>query len=126
MAPTRSRRGASWGLAAAAALGLIAALLYFFLPDDGVDGTLGAGVTIASTAIMLLAAAALALGYARGWVRGLLLFLILLDILGTGFCAYMLEALWLGLAMTLALVAWLFDVFVSGRPRASLSLEAAS
>lgn len=117
---------AAWGLVAVSLLGLAASLVYYFLPEDGINGSAGAAVVIASTALMLLAAAAIAAGFARGWVKGVLAALILLDILGTGFAAYMLEANVLLAIMALALIAWLFAVFAGGGRRQPVSVEAVS
>jgi hypothetical protein len=111
---------------AASVLGLGASLAYYFLPEDGIDGSLGAALVIASTALMLLASAAIALGFARGWIRGLLVALILLDILGTGLAAYMLEASALIACMALAFVAWLYAVFAGAPPRPLADARAVS
>ena len=113
-----------WLLVVLSALGLIASLLYYFLPHTGVDGALGVLIVIVSTALMLAASAALALWALRGAARGVLLALILLDILGTGLAAYMLEADYLLALMALALIAWAFELFARPRPRPSVPVEA--
>jgi len=69
---------------------------------------------------MLAAAAAVWLGY----LRKTLLFLVLLDILGTGLAAYMLDADVLIAVVALALIAWLIGVFAGGRSRASATAQA--
>jgi uncharacterized membrane protein YhdT len=53
--------------------------------------------------------------------------LIVLDILGTGFAAYMLEAQILFGLMILALIAWIFSAFSDRRlPGRAATLEAAT
>ena len=124
---TRVLHGSRWLLAAVAALGLAASIAYYFWPEDGVEGSLGVEIVIVSTILMTIAAAAVAAGAARRGLRTTLDALILLDILGTGFAAYMLEAeILLGL-MVLALVVWLFAAFARATPsRQIASAEAAS
>ncbi len=119
MALASASRRAVW-LLAASVLGLAASLAYYFTPEDGIDGSLGAALVIGSTALMTLASAAIAFGFAGGWLKGVLAALILLDILGSGFAAYMLEANVLIACMALALVAWLYVVLV-GPPRRPLA-----
>jgi hypothetical protein len=113
-----------WPLVAASALGLIMSLVEYFNPDDGINGTLGVLIVIGSTALMLIASAAIALWLDRGRLRMTLMVLILLDILGTGFAAYMLDAYILLGFMVLALIAWLFAIFAAGRSRAPVTAEA--
>jgi hypothetical protein len=115
-----------WPLAAAAALALILSLVDYFTPHGAIAGTLGALVVAASTALMLIAAVLLALGWVRGWIGSTFNALILLDILGTGFAAYMLEEDALLGLMALALIAWLFETFAGRRSPAPVSAEAAS
>ena len=88
-------------------------------------GTAGALLVIVSSALMVFAAAALLLfpGMARG-LRGTLVALIFLDIAGTGFAAYMLEATWLIAAMALALVGWIIRL-TTARPARRMSGSAA-
>ena len=117
-------RNAVWPLVAASALALIMSLVDYFTPHNGINGTLGVGVVIASTALMLIASAAIAFGFARGGVRTTLMVLILLDILGTGFAAYMLDSNALLAFMALALLAWLFAIFARGRARTPVNAEA--
>ena len=120
-------RGLRWLLFAAAALGLAISVFDYFWPDNGIHGSLGVLIVIGSTALMAIAAAAIASGLARGWLRAILAALILLDILGTGFAAYMLEAEILFGLMVLALIVWLAGVFAPATPRIRLErAEAAS
>jgi len=103
------RAGAgTWVVLLGALIGLAEAIFAYFWTGNGIHGTAGVLLMIASTALMLLAAGALVLWPAMPrWLRGILLFLILLDIFGSGFAAYMLEAWWLVGAMALALVGWI-------------------
>jgi hypothetical protein len=92
-------------LPASAGAGSAISLANYVLPGNGIHGSAGALLVVISTLLMLLAAAALV--FARGAppsLRGILLVLITLDILGTGLAAYMLEANWLIAAMAVALI----------------------
>jgi glycerol-3-phosphate acyltransferase PlsY len=127
MAQGKFSRAAIWLLVAVSALGLAVSVFNYFWTGNGIHGSLGALIVIGSTLLMALASAAIAVGFARGWVRSVLAVLILLDILGTGFAAYMLEAqILLGL-MILALIAWPFSAFSDRRlSRRAATLEAAT
>ncbi len=113
--------GASYGiwiLLSGALIGLAEAIFDYFYSGNGIHGTAGVVLVIVATALMVLAAGALTLWPAMSrWVRGVLLFLILLDIAGTGFAAYMLEAWWLVGAMALALVGWVVHFAADPAPR---------
>ena len=110
-----ARRGIQL-LFAAAGLGLAVCIFNYFWTGNGIHGSLGALIVIGSTLLMALASAAIALGVAVGRLSVVLAALIFLDILGTGFAAYMLEAQVLFGLMILALLAWLWAVFTVGRP----------
>ena len=115
-------------LFAVSALGVAISVFNYFWTGNGIHGSLGALMVIGSTVLMAVAAGAFALGVAAGSTRSVLAALIGLDILGTGFAAYMLEAeILLGL-MVLALVAWIFGAFAGGAPseRAAATSEAAA
>lgn len=92
----------------ASIVGLGIATFDCFWTGNGIHGTAGVILVTAALALMVLADAALAVWSAlsRRW-RGVLLFLILLDIFGTGFAGYMLEAWWIVGAMAVALVGWI-------------------
>jgi hypothetical protein len=87
---------------AASLLGLVIACYDFVTPDTGIDHSGGVELVIISTALMLCAAAAAALIGSR-LLAGILIFLIVLDIAGTGTAAWFLES-WLMMA-AMALVA---------------------
>jgi hypothetical protein len=101
----------AWVIAAAAAAGLASALYRYLHLGSGVDHTPGALLVTASSALLAVAAVVLALAAgAAGWIRALLIVLVLLDVLGTGAAAWFLEG-WFLLAMMLAaLVAWVVVV----------------
>lgn len=108
----------TWLLALASVVGLVASSMYFFSPGDGIAGTAGVILVMVTLALMVLASLAMAIWPAMArWLRGLLLFLILLDIVGTGFAGYMLEAWWIVGAMAVALVAWIIHVAADPAPR---------
>jgi hypothetical protein len=72
-------------------------------------------LVVVSTALMVAAAAALVFAKDMGAsLRGTLLVLIALDIIGTGLAAWLLEAYWLIAAMVLALIGWIIHL-TSGR-----------
>ena len=122
MARRIESRGLDWPLVGASALSLIVSLIEYFMPENGIDGSLGALVVVGSTAVMLVAAAVVWLGYARKTLK----VLILLDIVGTGFAAYMLDANVLIGFMALAVIGWLVGVFAGGRSREPATAGAAS
>ncbi|KXF75618.1 hypothetical protein ATN84_16640 [Paramesorhizobium deserti] len=102
-------RATSAGLIAlGAAAGLILSLIAYTTRSSGINGTGGALLVIASSAAILLAAMAIAMWpKMRGWLRGTLIFLLLLGILGTALAAYFLDSKWLLLAMAVCLIGWL-------------------
>jgi hypothetical protein len=108
----------TWLLALSALVGLGIAVFNDLDRSNGIHGSYGALLVIVSSTLMLLAALALVIWphMPRG-VRGLLLVLILLDIVGTGFAAYMLEAWWLVGAMSAALLFWIIHLVADPSPR---------
>lgn len=117
---TVDRRGTAWSvrslgawiMALAALAGLIVSILNYFNRDSGIAGEPGTILVIVSTAILL--AAALVLTRAGGLPAFLRWFLVigcLVDILGTGFAAYLLESQALLLLMLPALVGWVLHAF---------------
>ena len=119
MSETPARTGfGAWILLLGALIGLGVAVFEYFSTDNGIHGTAGVVLVIITAALMFLAAGALAIWPAMPrWLRGVLLFLILLDIFGTGFASYMLEAWWLVGAMALALVGWVVHLAADPAPR---------
>lgn len=100
----------------ASLLGLVIACYDFVSPDTGIDHSGGVELIIISTALMLCAAAAVGL-IVSGLLAGILIFLIALDIAGTGTAAWFLES-WLMMA-TMALAALGLILHVSARRTSS-------
>lgn len=101
----------AWLLLAISVIALILAAVATFNEGNGIAYTPGTYLVLISTALLLLGSLLLAL--ARGmprWLGGLVAFLILLDLLGTGLAAYLLQAEWLLGCMGVGLVAWLVHV----------------
>ncbi|WP_201403325.1 hypothetical protein [Kaistia sp. 32K] len=115
---TVDRRGATWGvrplgawiMALAALAGLIVSILNYFNRDSGIAGEPGTILVIVSTAILLVAAVILARARPGAFLRWFLVIGCLVDILGTGFAAYLLESQALLLLMLAALVGWILHV----------------
>lgn len=108
----------AWLLVLASLIGLVGALFAYFWTGNGIHGSAGALLIVITIVLMFFAAAALTWWPAMPrWLCGVLLFLILIDILGSGFAAYMLEAWYVVAAMVLVLVAWIFHVAADPAPR---------
>lgn len=94
-------------LSGAAATGLGVALFNYLRPHNGIDGTLGALLVVASTVIVLVASLVLALFARRpSWRRVLLTGLVLFGLIGTVAAAYFLESTVLIAMMAFAFVGW--------------------
>ena len=105
-------------VAALAALALSAS--GYFWTGNGIHGTGGALLVLISSALMTAAAIALLYSPAMPrWLRGTLLVLIAVDIVGTALAAYFLEAYWLDAAMLLAAVGFVM-YFASSSSSAAL------
>jgi mannose/fructose/N-acetylgalactosamine-specific phosphotransferase system component IID len=90
-------------------LAVAAAAYDYNTGSTGIDHSGGVLLVLGSSLLMILGALVLLIS-GSGPVAGIFLFLVLLDILGTGFAAYMLESgLILG-AMVLAAVGWLLRI----------------
>jgi hypothetical protein len=96
----------AWLIVAGGLIGAIAAAFYYFVPGAGLDGEGGTLLVLISSLLMLLAGLVL-LGRVGGFLASLFVVLILLDIIGTGICAYFLETPIILAAMVLALIGWL-------------------
>jgi hypothetical protein len=102
----------------AALAGLAIAAFNYFSSGNGIHGTGGALLVVISSALLWLAALALAIWPdLPRWLRGVLLALIVLDIFGTGLAAYMLEADWLLAAMAAVLLGWIIHLVADPAPR---------
>jgi len=83
------------------------ALFNYFWTGNGIHGTEGALLVVVSTLLMAVAAWLTGAHIVHGWLRTLLVALLVLDFIGTGLAAYLLEA-WILLALDIAAtVAWL-------------------
>lgn len=110
---SRSRHGAGLMLLAGA-LGAAAGIYDFYTLATGIDGTGGVELVIASCLLMIFGAL-MVLILGSGLFAGIFLFLLLLDIIGTGVAAYFLESgLILG-AMVLAALGWILHMNRHGR-----------
>jgi len=82
------------------------ALFNYFWTGNGIHGTEGALLVVVSTLLMAVAAWLTGAHIVHGWLRTLLVPLLVLDFIGTGLAAYLLEA-WILLALDIAAtVAW--------------------
>jgi len=105
-------------LLGAAVAALAISIFNYFWTGNGIHGTAGALLVVVSS--VLLAAAAAALLFAGNMGRGLrgtLVVLTVLDIVGTGLAAYFLEAPWLIAAMAVALIGWILRLVSDGAPQ---------
>jgi hypothetical protein len=122
MASTAARRAAygAWIMAVAGAAATALSAYNYLTRGTGIDHTLGALLVIISSALILLASLVIALAPgAPRWLRGVLIVLLLLGVLGTALAAYFLEAWALVGLMALALIGWLVQLG-SGRGGARL------
>jgi hypothetical protein len=101
-----------------ALLAFLDSIFEYVWTGNGIHGSEGALLVVVSTLLMAIAAWLIMMGWARGWFRGLLEVLILLDFLGTAVAAYFLQSwILLGL-MVLGFIAWVAHLV---RPARSLS-----
>lgn len=112
-------RGGLWLLGAATLFGLFDAIFNYFWTGNGIHGSEGALLVVGSTLLQLIATGPL-LRPVRGGLKWLFEVLILLDLVGTGLAAYLLEA-WILLALTvIALLGFLLQ-FGGARRRTTLA-----
>jgi hypothetical protein len=108
-----TRRHGLWLLLASSVAGLITAAIAAFDEGNGIAYSGGAYLVLVSTALLVLAALALALDHGTSkWLAVILTILILLDLGGTGVAAYFLETPVLVAFMVLALIGWLVYLLV--------------
>jgi hypothetical protein len=102
-------------LAVAAAAGT-ALSIYAYFNSESVNHTAGVLLVIATAAVMVIAALALAgLRFLPRWLRAIGLVLLLIDIVGTGLAAWFLELELLMAFMGVALLGWLLHLIVGSR-----------
>lgn len=104
------RYGAKF-VALSALVGLGVSVANYFSRDSGIAGEPGTLLVMASTSLLVLAGFVLATPLGGRALRGFFVVAALLDILGTGFAAYMLESQVLMGAMAISLVGWLVYLF---------------
>ena len=97
-------------IAIAAAVGFVICLVDYFTPHGPIAHQWGTLLVLISTALMLGASCWIAFGTMPRWLLILFEVLIILDILGTGICAYFLEAPALLVFMVIALVGWIWHL----------------
>ena len=101
----QSRRGSGLMLLAGV-LGAAAATYDYFTVATGIDGTGGVELVIASSLLMVFGAL-MVMVLGRGLLAGIFLFLLLLDVIGTGVAGYFLESGIVMVAMAIAALGWL-------------------
>lgn len=97
-------------LVGAAAAGVGVALFNYFQPNNGIDGSWGALLVVASSALVLSASLVLTMFAKRVTPRMLLGGAIFLGLIGTAAAAYFLESAVLVAIMAVALVGWLVRI----------------
>lgn len=111
----------AWGAVAFfSVLGFLDAVFEYFWTENGIHGTEGALLVVVSMFLMAVAVVVIGTRVARGWVGTLLTVLLVLDFVGTGLAAYLLEAWTLLILDVLAAVAWL-ATFATSRSLSSAS-----
>jgi hypothetical protein len=99
-------------------IGAAAAAYDYQTASTGIDHSAGVMLVLGSSLLMIFGAL-MVLAFGSGLVAGIFMFLVLLDILGTGFAAYMLESQLIMGAMAIAAIGWLLRLS-SGARRAAL------
>ncbi|MHB0774888.1 hypothetical protein [Halomonas sp. WWR20] len=111
----QSRRGVAYGawlLLVISIVGLIIAAINTFNEGNGIAYTPGTYLVLFTTAMLVVGS--LLITFVRSmprWLSGIIAFLLLLDLLGTGFAAYLLQSYILVAVMGVGLIAWLIHVF---------------
>ncbi len=101
---------AIWLVALAALLAFLDSIFNYFWTGNGIHGTEGALLVVASTFLMGVAAVLIGNRWVGGWLRTLFEILLVLDFAGTAAAAYLLEAWILLILVVLAFVAWIAHV----------------
>jgi hypothetical protein len=103
---SNSEKWGGWLLIVAAVIGLLVALYDFFLAW-GIRYSIGSGIVVFSTAIMIVAALVIVFARPARWVRIVLGIGLVLDFLGTALAAYFLDSYLLTALSLLAGLGWL-------------------
>ncbi|HVX71582.1 MAG TPA: hypothetical protein VHB19_02150 [Devosia sp.] len=101
---------AIWLVALLALLAFLDSIFNYFWTGNGIHGTEGALLVVASTFLMGVAAVLIGNRWVGGWLRTLFEILLVLDFAGTAAAAYLLEAWILLILVVLAFVAWIAHV----------------
>jgi hypothetical protein len=101
---------AIWLVALLALLAFLDSIFNYFWTGNGIHGTEGALLVVASTFLMGVAAVLIGNRWVGGWLRTLFEILMVLDFAGTAAAAYLLEAWILLILVVLAFVAWIAHV----------------
>jgi hypothetical protein len=95
-------------------LGAAAGLYDFYTVTSGIDGSGGVQLVIAACLLMAFGALMVLL-LGRGFLAGIFLLLLLLDVIGTGIAGYFLESGLIMAAMALAALGWILHMNTRGR-----------
>jgi hypothetical protein len=101
---------AIWLVALLALLAFLDSIFNYFWTGNGIHGTEGALLVVASTFLMGVAAVLIGNRWVGGWLRTLFEILLVLDFAGTAAAAYLLEAWILLILVVLAFVVWIAHV----------------
>lgn len=115
MAVRREKAGfyGAWLLCLAALAALVIAAFDTFNAGNGIAFTPGTYLVTATSALLLVGALGLLISTSLPrWLTVILAILVLLDILGTGFAAWLLQAHLLLAAIAVAGLAWLIYIVV--------------
>ena len=107
-----AKRYGLWLLLIGSIAGCIAAAIAAFDEGNGIAYSGGAYLVLASTALLLVGALALALDGKWKWLTISLTILIFFDLVGTSVAAYFLETPFLLAFMVLGLIGWLIYLLV--------------
>jgi hypothetical protein len=106
-----------WGgglMVLAGALGLVVGLRDYYSVATGIDGTGGVELVMVSSLLMVLGAV-LVMVLPGGYLAGIFLVLLFLDVIGTGVAGFFLESGLIMAAMALAAVGWILEMNARGR-----------
>ena len=93
----------------AGAFGAGAAIYDFYSVSTGLDGTGGVELVIVSSLLMVFGAL-MVIMLGRGFLASIFVFLLLLDVIGTGVAGYFLESPLIMAVTVLAALGWLLHV----------------
>jgi hypothetical protein len=106
----------AWLVAIAAAAGFVVSLIAYVTPHGPIAHSWGALLVLVSTGLIIAALLLIARTAPARWFHTVLEVLIVLDILGTGVCAYFLEAHLLLFLMAVALIGCILHVWRDALP----------